>query len=365
MQSNRSGLGQVSYGGAMPTIANALEGHLKQNQLGEFMNFFSSAEPVTLFRVAALFSVLTLAACGGGGGGNTAAPTPAPVVPPSAATSVTITATNAKAVAANALSATTNGVNLIGTMGFGLINSSTIDSTFLNKQQTCRSGGSAFVTGSIASGAGLLTGDSLNPTYTNCGVPLLGSTLVLNGSSTQTLTSGSAITLPFQIVFTGNVTNLSIGMTGKTFSLNGDQKLDWSVGSNIANQTMITSGTSLTNKSNVAGVLRTHVWQNYKQTLAANGVTNNFSFSGTVQSDNTNLGPAGGSYTLSTSTPVAQSASTYVLSAGALMITGASNSQIAATLGANNVVSLKVDANGDGTFETTIETTLTELNTFL
>lgn len=352
MQSNFGRFGQLFF--AERTLRN----------LGS-MKTCSTSVSVALCRTVGISALLALTACGGGGGATTTPVAATPAATPSASTPVAITTLNAKAVAANALAATTNGVNLVGTIGFGLINGSPVDATFLNKPQACNGGGTAVVTGSVASSSGLTTGDSLNPTYTNCGVPMLGTTLTLNGSSTQTLTSGSANKLPFQITFSGNLNNLSIGIAGKTSVLNGDQILDWSVGSNTAVQTMITSGTSLTNKSNVSGLLRTHVWQNYKQTIGVNGVTNSFSLSGTVQSDNTNLSPVGGSYTLSATTPIVQSTSTLVLSGGVIKIMGAANSQILATVGANNVVTLQVDAKGDGTFQSTIATTMAELNTFL
>lgn len=295
-----------------------------------------------------------------------------------------INAANAKAVAANALSQSTNGLIvlaggaplidntafLLPTLNF--LNSSIINANTLKaKVQTCGAGGSVRVSGSVASTAGLGAGDTVNSDYQYCMIFNAGSSPVfVSGTAAQTVTSGSAYAMPFQIVLASSFNNLNTGLL-KTFGvftetdlLNGDEKLEWNATSTTS-QSLTASGTSMSNKSTVGAVVRTHVWQNYQQTTAINGANTSLSFTGLVQSDNTNLSPTGGTYSLTTPTAIVKTTTTGVLSAGVIKAVGTSNSAVLVTLGANGAVTLQVDANGDGTFETTIATTLTELNTFL
>ena len=83
--------------------------------------------------------------------------------------------------------------------------------------------------------------------------------------------------------------------------------------------------------------------------------------SATIETSSTRLGANGGSYTITTTTPVVWNSSTNVLSAGVVKVVGANNSQLVITVTGNNSVSIQIDANGDGTFEKTVSSTVSEL----
>jgi hypothetical protein len=181
---------------------------------------------------------------------------------------------------------------------------------------------------------------------------------------------GATDTMPFQIVLSSKFTNLDAGLM-KTFGsyyetnlINGDQRLDWTGASTTAH-TMVASGTKLTNKSTIGATVRTHVWNEYQQTTAIIGTNTGFSFAGLVQSDNPNLGGTGGNYSVSTPTPLIKVTATGALTAGVLKAVGTSNSAVLVTVAPDGAVTVQLDANGDGTYETSLPSTITELNTLL
>jgi hypothetical protein len=320
-----------------------------------------------------------LTACGGGG------ETPVPLgLGQGPGRTLVITPANAKAVAANALSQATHRLNTLGGAGPMVANTeflspstsslakpTVLNSNSLKTGQVCGAGGSVQVTGSIANASGLSTGDAIQSTYQNCGILADGwSPAYLDGSATQTVTSGSAITMPFQIVLTGTLNNMRMGIpqSGGGFSeihvLNGNQKLEWSASSRTA-QTLSISGNSLTNKSTVGAVVRTHNWAAYHQTIRINGVYTGYSLDAFVNSDNTHLGPSGGSYILQTLAPIVKDTVSNILTAGVIRVEGYFNARALIGFGTNHVVQVDVDANGDGVYEATVFSTVSELSTLL
>lgn len=309
-----------------------------------------------------LATLFALTACGGGGS-DTAAPapvvtTPAPVA--TSATAVTITSANAKALSAHALDTTQSALNYVGSVGFILANATPSAS---NISKFCPYGGFTLVTGGVANVNLLTQGDTYNSIYTNCAV-LASPTTTLNGNSAVTATRSSGTSFPFNMGLSAKLSNFSLAIPNVKWLLNGDQQLTWSAQSNTV-QTYNLSGTSLSIQTTSGGFVRNTLWKNYSQTIDGNGITTLYALSATVQTDNTNVGTAGGSYTVSTLTPVLYEKISGLRSAGVVKIAGAANSQIVATVGAGSVVTLQVDANGDGVFESTISTTFAELASFL
>ncbi len=278
-----------------------------------------------------------------------------------------ITPANAKAVAAHALSQTTNSLYTLGAAGplvayteflspstSSLANPTVLNFNSLKTGQVCGAGGSVQVIGSIANASGLSTGDVIQSTYKNCGILANGwSPMYLDGSATQTVTSGSATTMPFQIVLTGTLNNVRMGIPQAAggFSeiqvLNGGPTLQWSATSRTV-QTLTIFGLPLTIKSTVGGVLRTHHWQGHQQTIRINGVNNSYSLDALVYSDNPVFGPTGGSYVLRTLTPVVKDTVSNIFTAGVLRVEGSLTSRALIGIGTNHVVQVDVDANGDG-----------------
>lgn len=319
-----------------------------------------------------------LTSCGGGS-------TPAPVgIIERVSGTLVITTANAKAVAAHAVSQTINRLYTLGTAGplvayteflspstSSLANPTVLNSNSLKNGQVCSAGGSVEVTGSITNASGLSTADVIQSTYKNCGVLAYGlSPTYLDGSATQTVTSGGAATMPFQIVLEGPLNNVRMGVTqaGGGLSeiqvLNGIPTLQWSATSKTL-QTLTIFGRPLTITSTVGGVLRTHSWQGHRQIISINGVYTGYSLDALVYSDNPLFGPTGGSYVLKTLAPVIQDTVTNILTAGVLRVEGYFDARALVSIGTNHVVQVDVDANGDGVYEATVFSTVAELSTLL
>lgn len=319
-----------------------------------------------------------LTACGGGG-----TPEPRMAIDRVSGTLV-ITTANAKAVAANALSQTTHRLNTLGGAGplvayteflspsaSSLAKPTVLNANSLKTGQVCGAGGSVQVAGSIAYASGLSTGDTLQSTYQHCSILAHGwSPTYLDGSVTQTVTSGTAIAMPFKIELTGSLSNLRMGIpqAGGALSeinvLSGNQKLEWNA-TNAASQTLTITGNSLTNKSTVGATVRAHHWSAYRQITVINGVHTRYSLNAFVNSDNTHLGPTGVSYILQTLAPIVKDTVSNIWLSGVIRVEGYSNASALISIGTNHVVQVDVDANGDGVYEATVFSTVSELGNLL
>lgn len=60
-----------------------------------------------------------------------------------------------------------------------------------------------------------------------------------------------------------------------------------------------------------------------------------------------------------------QNYSADVFTAGVIKVVGAGGSQLVMTVGSNNTVTIQIDANGDGTFDKTVSSTMSELEALL
>lgn len=332
-----------------------------------------------------LISSLVLAACGGGGGGGPSVTAPQ---------AVTINESSAKPVAANALGAVqgtsaTESTNLLtgvevqnegganpaslramaetarfasgslagrgGSMVTGVTSSETID---------CPLSGSLTVSGTVSGSEGMVAGDNVTLTANNCSMNVDGVTTTMNGSMAFTVVSGSITsTLPMNVVFSMVATNFSVTAGSTTVAVNGDLRMDLRMTS--TSETIVASGTSLSNTLTEGGATYTDTLKNYTQTFTYNGSVVTGSLSATVESSSSQLGSGGGSYTVTTPTALVWNESTGTLSSGVVKVVGANGSQLVMTVNSSTSVTIQIDENGDGTFEKTVASSQTELRNLL
>jgi hypothetical protein len=335
------------------------------------------------FRAVALVPVLALvlSACGGGAGAGTTAATPQPTQ------ALSISETNAKPVSANALDAAQNtsatsgaasplGVQVDASNGgattlqaiaeaarlaSGAFAASTLPrGVVVSQTSQCTLGGTLAISGNVASSAGLSTGDSFSLTMTNCALSVGTSTAVMNGSLAMTVAGGSLTGIPFHVVLAVTASNLSVTTGGVSVVSNGDTRLDWTANS-ATSQTLTASGTSMSSRETINGATHTTTVRNFTQTLVISGNTDTATVSGTVETDSSKLGAGTVSYTISTPTPVTWDVTTHNVTAGAIKVVGANNTQLLVTINADSSVTIQIDTNGDGVYDKTITSTTAEL----
>lgn len=334
-------------------------------------------------RSLAIAGALVLASCGGGGGspgsGNGGIGGGGPQ-------SVAITESNAKPVAASAMdaaqnSSATSGATLpvaVQVDAAGPTNLEVIAEIArravqsfkaaplpagitISQTEACTLGGTATVTGNVASPNGIGAGDSLSISMSNCAESVGGLTTVMNGQMSVSIASGTiGDTLPFHVVMNVTATNLSTQAGGVTSVGNGDVRLDWTVNS-VTSQTLSATGNSMSSRQTSSGTTRSITLRSYTQTLGISGSTLTGALNATVETDSTRLGATAVTYTVSTQSPLVWSAATRLPTAGALKVVGANNSQLVATFNVDGTVNIQVDANGDGSFERTVASTAAEL----
>jgi hypothetical protein len=338
-------------------------------------------------RALALVTTVLLAACGGGGsGGGTA-------TAPSGPQAAVITESNAKPVSANALQGVRNTSSTEGAtgvpIGVQVASGSRSPATFaaiaaaarlaidsaagarlptavsVSETDACPLGGTLSISGNVANPtAGLGAGDTFGITLANCQTTENGVATVMNGQMSMTIVSGTIAGVPFHVVIAVTTTNLSVQAAGATIVSNGDVRLDWTA-SSATSETLVATGTSMTSRETVTGVTRTNTLRNYAQTLKTNGTTVSATLSANVETDNTRIAASGATYTVTTPTAVVWDTLTDVVSAGVIKVVGAGGSQLTLTFTGAGNATIQIDANGDGTFEKSISTTLTELKGLL
>ena len=321
---------------------------------------------------------LALLACGGGGGGAGGGTPSAPT-----ATGLVITTANAPAVAAEALETTTStdaataggqfvtGVQ-IGADGVGhpqLLTSaarallarpraSSTVATGAAVSEACTGGGTITVD-AITSGASyLVVGDSLRISASNCSEPVDGTTVVMNGSVSIAVTSGSydpnSSVYPKSVTLRIVTSNFSVGASGRTEVFDGDLTL-------ALTEISATSGSLTATAASLSSTLgsRRITMGDYRLQVAQTSAGSTLSVSANVETNNGRLGATPVRYTLMTESPVTVSSSGSV-TAGSIRITG-SNSSLLLVVTSTDTLSLQVDTNGDGTIDSTRAITRADL----
>ncbi len=301
-----------------------------------------------------LVAVCALTACGGGGGGTATTPT---VTPVGVTPQVAISAGNAKAVGSAALGAISNPFTLSGVAAVdGAFNRNPTQSV-LTQPQACLNGGTVTITGVVANPATLIAGDRWTAAYANCGVAVVsGAVLALTGSMSSAVLSNAANVIQYENLLTA----LGANFLSNGYEFSGDQKILFNVTNPAALNFMVT-GTSIKVKITTTGIVRNTVWQNYAQTIGTGSSVTSYSMNATIQTDNTNVAAASSTFVVNTTTPIVRSNSTGALSAGAFTVVGSNNSRLSVIVNADGSVTIQVDANGDGVFETSLTSTASEI----
>ena len=328
---------------------------------------------------------MLLAACGGGGGGggggdsgNTAT-----------GSTLVISSSNAKPVAADGLDASTNtagagaGTSLVTgvQVDAGSAPSVRLSSVALalagkagnrpalatgvtvNETAACSLGGSVNVSGSVAGGSGLATGDSMTVTASNCSEVIDGVSTTLSGVMSLTVNGGSFnpdVTTAQQVTMSLALKSLSVTSNGVRDVADGDLKIELNQ-LNASATTSTLTGASLSNSYTRAGVTRSTTLKDFRIVQEATGTQLRSNVAATVVSNNPRIG-SNVSYQVSTPTPVVTDLS-LVLS-GTVKVSGANSSLVLNVTSLNNF-SLQVDGNGDGTVDSTITATAAELRDLL
>ena len=343
--------------------------------------------PITtrlLCHAGVLIVPLLLAACGGGGGGSNTDTTSTTTQP------LVLTTSNAKSASADAMdnalttasSSSATAVNLLKSQVVGrpggvpsLLQTATALARLapatggkakaaINETIDCPLGGTLVAVGSIASQSGLAAGDGLSLTGFNCKMTIDGSSVTISGALTLSVNSGSIGNIyPFSVDMSFMAVDFRTQAEADSLTVTGDERLVWNATSPTA-QTLQTSGTAYSITSVVGGKTRANTWRNYEQTVTLADAQVTSTLSTQVETVNDRLGSTPVTYQITTPAALVASAITGDISSGSVLVTG-NRSAVLITFTGTNSVDLQVDANGDGTYEQTLPSTMDELATLL
>lgn len=219
------------------------------------------------------------------------------------------------------------------------------------RTQACPNGGSLSVTGIDADNNNMASaGDSIQITSNNCAMgagKLTGSLgFVINSASGEFMSSNYSAAM--SITF-GNFT-----VTTSQLSATANGSMNFSVTANGYNSSSARITTpSLSVSGTYAGVARTRTLSNYNAAFTRSPSSSGYLTSYTLEGYLSSSSFSSQAISFTTPTPlVARNSETYP-SSGVLMITGANNSKIRLTPITNAQVRQELDANGDGTYEST------------
>lgn len=321
--------------------------------------------------IAAVLGTSLLAACGGGGGGGSGAspvavaPTPTAVLS-SANQSVAAqdtasssflpltaaqTVTGAQTADESALFAFARGqMEKLQVYATDSKSGSTLVGVTQSNSVACTYGGSLTVSANVASTNGTVAaGDSLTITSNGC----TESFGTINGSLGFVITSlnGTYASSSYSAGLTMTFNNFAVSSSQVTASINGSLSYGLSVtGANA--RTASVSTPSLTVSATYGGVARSRTLTNYVATLARTAdPTSVYVTTYNVNGFLTSSSLSSQAIAFNTTTPIVTRYTDSYPSSGVLVITGASNSKIRITALSNTLVREELDANGDGTFE--------------
>lgn len=329
-----------------------------------------------------------MAACGGGGGDSA----PGPGV--SAVSQLLITNANASSAAADGLLQTTNfgaayaGVGLVTAAqvdagaagantlrlaavarklitlvpdGPALVTGATVTNTF-----ACTSGGSMTVTETSSGGAGMVAGDAVTISTSNCVETVNGVVVRMNGTMAISITSGSydaGSAYPRSVGMRIDAQNFSITESGITSYSHG--VLDISLIENSATDSSVAlNSSSLVNSISNGSVTYSVTLKSYFHRVDATSLTTTVEMSSTVETNNSRLG-SGSTVSYQVSTPTAIVLNEFGdFVQGSLKVVGRS-SALLLTVTSVNAFSLQVDTDGNGTYESNTALTLAQLQAAL
>lgn len=318
---------------------------------------------------APVCAALLLAACGGGGGDDGGSPAPAQG-------SLVVTSANAQAVAADALDAATNmesaqaGSSFVTGSASGaaaarasmrLLKSALPLATgapsmlALPRAQDvsgtvpCSGGGSLTVSGSIASEAGLSTGDRLNLSANECKELVDGVMTTMSGAVAISVVSGSytmSSAYPRRVGLSIMVSNFAVADAARVNSGNGDLVMDLTENSATGGE-MRMHGNSMRNTVTTATGTRSATLRDYQQRMVVDAGVETYTMSGFVESSSPRLGSV--SYRVSTPAALV-SAVTGAYTGGSLQVQG-NRSSLVLTVTAPDTFRIDADTTGDDVFD--------------
>lgn len=341
---------------------------------------------VSLLRTAAIcVPVMFLAACGGGGGEDDAPAGPSIPV----ATGAVITTVNAKAVSADAITASTTtsaaasaglpvGVQVqpgasgaSSTLRLGSIartmalkaaqRPGLVAGVAIHETEACTFGGSVTLTGNLSDPEWAVQGDTVTTTMNNCRENIDGVATTMNGKLTISVLSGrfySYAMTPFDVTMKVEAANMTITAGGATSTMHGDMTMRYAANS-VNIETIVISGTSMTNMVTGGSSPLSLTMKNYRQEISTDRGPATTTVTMRVESLHPSLGSTAIAYDVSTLTAWKTDEFGNV-TAGSLKVAGA-GSQVQITVTAENTFEIKVDTNGDGTYDATQTATLSEL----
>lgn len=309
----------------------------------------------TLFRPAALAGLLALlAACGGGGDDAGGDP---------AAQALVITGSNAEAVTADALQATsTAAASSIASMlamvpeqsmEMATVPGQSVMAVEIDETRICIYGGKYYVKGSVASTSAITVGDKITFTAQGCRADPI---YTLNGGLGFSVLAGGVTSnpsSPYSVTVQVDALNLSLDQSGYSQTLAGDTRVVASSDS-ATYESAVLSGNSL----RYSTPTYSYTLKNYQQTLFADSSGGNGTTTATVVTSNPMLG-ATVTYYVSTPAALVVDTSGNVI-AGSLKVVSGSTTLLA-TVTAVNVFTIQVDTNGDGVYDQTQTATVAEL----
>ena len=321
-----------------------------------------------------------LAACGGGGGGGTSATVGGTVTTP---TPVALDATNYVAATTEAVSpslaildATTTAVGVEAkdinegiTFGLAQVPSlgkwfggpSTAAGVVQTQSENCSGGGTITASVNDADNNGAVsTGDTATVTANNCN----DGSSTFNGSITFSIATltGDISSDNYNASLNATFNNFSASSAGRAVAVNGDLTLSAS-GSGFNKRAQSITASSLTSNATFGGTTFSRGLTNFSATYAKdpNSPTSVFkttsSVSGTVSSSALN----NRTVILATTTPFVRLSTNAFPSIGQGTLSGANASKVRLTAQNATTVLIELDANGDGTYETSTTKPWTEL----
>jgi hypothetical protein len=330
----------------------------------------------TVFRAAAICApAFFLAACGGGGGDDSGG---------AQATGVVITTANAKAVSADALDASVNlgaaansglpvGVQVDGGAGANPMRladvarklagmaptTSLVTGVAVNETLQCDSGSLNF-RGNVSGGSALVAGDVLTITALNC--RSISEGITMNGSMTLSVTRGpwdTSLPYPRSVTMTVTSNNFTLIENGVTSVSNGDMTI-------ALDETSATSSVAVVTANSLANTtgLRTSTMKNYRQTATVSGSTTSIEVSGSIETNNGRLGSGTHLYAIRTIAPLTMNSSDD-FTGGTLEVVGANATALRVIVTGTNSFNITVDADGNGSFESSTTATRSELESLL
>jgi hypothetical protein len=317
---------------------------------------------------AILFAVSTLlVACGGGGGGD------APAASPAAAgkTQVTLSSANYVAVAQESMSSSSyladagslaTGAEVSNAdvlVRFGQAQANKLPDWFAGTQalatgvattttEACAGGGSLTVMDNDLNGNGLPdAGDSVSLTATNC--VFEGSTLNGGLGLAVNAFSGNVNTPPFSAAFTLTFADLTARSATASSTGNGTMALSLNA-TTASNQNFALKATQFATTSTYGGTTYSRTLENYTVLVDQTAASSRTTATGTLSSS----AFESKTVTIATPVPFVRVFPQTRPSSGQATATGANGGVLRVTAISNTLVKIELDADANGTFETSV-----------